>query len=67
MRCYFIRQGHIVDVAFLDKEDDAGRIAQSKQLFESQGKALEAEGFEVWDGKRFVYRYPEGNAAAASS
>ena len=67
MRCYFIRQGHIVSVAFLDKEDDAGRIAQSKQLFESQGTKFEAEGFEVWDGKRFVYRYPEEGAPAASA
>ncbi|HXS05550.1 MAG TPA: hypothetical protein VN723_02075 [Rhizomicrobium sp.] len=59
MRCYFMREGHIVSVEFLDSQDDAGRIAQSKKLFDSKAKSLDADGFEVWDGARFVYRFPE--------
>ena len=59
MRCYFIRQGHIVSVALLDDKDDSGRIAQSRKLFERLGGGMDADGFEVWDGKRFVYRYPQ--------
>lgn len=59
MRCYFMRDGHIMGVELLDQTDDVGRIARSRELFETKGKPEGAEGFEVWDGPRFVYRFPE--------
>ena len=59
MRCYFMSGGHIVDVEMLDETDDAGRIARSRLLFEEKGKPKGYEGFEVWDGARFIYRFPE--------
>ena len=61
MRVYFVKSGHILAVRNLTANDDAARIAEARDLFESDGKKREAEGFEVWDGSRFVYRYPAPN------
>ena len=58
MRCYFMKDGHITAVEFLIDGNDEDRIRQAKQLFEEKGKLAGAEGFEVWDGPRFVFRYP---------
>jgi hypothetical protein len=62
MRCYFMRGGHIAGVEFLTATTDEGRIAESLELFEAKGMTSGAEGFEVWDGPRFVYRFPEEGA-----
>ena len=59
MRCYFKTGARITSVEFLTRSDDAERIAEATALFASKGKASGADGFEVWDGKRFVYRFPE--------
>jgi hypothetical protein len=58
MRCYFTRDGRIQSVETLTAADEAGRIAQAHTLFRTLGKARAAEGFEVWDSGRFVYRFP---------
>lgn len=58
MRCYFIKDGRIASIEFLLQADDEGLVEQSKTLFESNGKPRGAEGFEVWDGARFIYRWP---------
>jgi hypothetical protein len=60
MRCYFMRGGRIAAVEFLTATTDQGRIAESLELFETKGMPTGAEGFEVWDGPRFLYRFPEG-------
>lgn len=60
MRCYFMKDGHISGVAFLEKTTDEDRIAEGRRLFEARGKKDGSQGFEIWDGPRFVYRYPEG-------
>jgi hypothetical protein len=59
MRCYFMKQCHIFKVEFLEAKDDAGRIAEARALFEEKASQIGADGFEVWDGPRFLYRYPE--------
>ncbi|HEX4270269.1 MAG TPA: hypothetical protein VHZ32_02745 [Rhizomicrobium sp.] len=59
MRCYFMHDGHIRAVEILSCIDDQSRIAEARELFETRGKPRGADGFEVWDGKRFVYRFPE--------
>jgi len=59
MRCYFLRQGHIVAVEPLSATEDAGRIEEARTLFQTKRITTGAEGFEVWDRSRFVYRYPE--------
>jgi hypothetical protein len=59
MRCYFMKRGHIAAVEFLTRDTDQERIVESRELFEKKGKPRGAEGFEVWDGPRFVYRFPE--------
>jgi hypothetical protein len=59
MRVYFMRDGHIEAVEYLAATDDIGRIAEALDLFQKKGMPNGAEGFEVWDGGRFVYRWPE--------
>ena len=60
MRCYFMRNGHIAAVEYLTTPDDDGRIAEARELFRSKGASRGADGFEVWDGLRFLYRFPPG-------
>jgi hypothetical protein len=63
MRCFFMKKGRICAVEFLEGSDDEGRIAEAMELFKSRGLAIGAEGFEVWDQARFVYRFvAEGTA-----
>jgi hypothetical protein len=59
MRCYFLKDGHIVAVELLETISDAARIAESLELFGTMGKLRGSDGFEVWDRRRFIYRYPE--------
>ena len=54
MRCYFMKGGHIASVEPLTQNTDEGRIAEAREIFELKGKLVGAEGFEVWDGPRFV-------------
>jgi hypothetical protein len=56
-----MKGGHIAAVEYLTETTDDGRIAEATELFEAKGKPRGAEGFEVWDGPRFVYRYPYKN------
>ncbi len=58
MRVYFMKAGHIAGVEFLHQSTDEGRISEAEKLFAAKGKTAGAEGFEVWDGPRFVYCYP---------
>jgi hypothetical protein len=59
MRCYFIKDGHIAGVELLNQTTDDARIAEARELFALKGLPRGAEGFEVWDRNRFIYRYPE--------
>jgi hypothetical protein len=59
MRCYFMKSCHITSVEFLTSTKDAERIAEARKLFDTKGTQKGADGFEVWDGPRFLYRYPE--------
>lgn len=59
MRCYFMKDGHIALVETLTETTDEALIAEARQLYESTGKPRGAEGFEVWDRGRFIYRFPE--------
>ena len=58
MRCFFMQSGKIANVAFLHEGSDDALIAEAAALFEAKREELKAEGFEVWDHARFVYRYP---------
>ena len=64
MRCYFMRGSHIFGVHNLNATEDAGRIEEANVLFRAKGVPKGADGFEVWDGPRFVYRYPKGQGRA---
>lgn len=58
MRCYFFKGGRITAVEILERDDDPGLIGQSKKLFAEKGQPVGLDGFEVWDGPRFVFRHP---------
>lgn len=59
MRCYFVRDGRIQSVETLTAPDRAARIVEAHTLFRTLGQARMAEGFEVWDSSRCVYRFPQ--------
>ena len=58
MRCYFMKQGHIAGVEFMHSKTDEACIAEAREAYKLNGEPRGAEGFEVWDGPRFLYRYP---------
>jgi hypothetical protein len=58
MRCYFLRGGRIAGVEILPlglSDEDA--IARAHTL--SSKRKGPFDGFEVWDGARFVFRLPD--------
>ena len=59
MRCYFMRGGHIASVEFLEQGLDTDLIKQSHAWFETRNTNQRFDGFEVWDGARRVYVFPE--------
>ena len=59
VRCYFMKDGHIAGVEYLTATEDQARIDEARKLFEATGRTRGADGFEVWDGPRFISRYPE--------
>ncbi len=63
MRCFFMKRGRICSVEYLSGKTDEELIGEARQLFLSKGLAEGAEGFEVWDHTRFIYRFvAEGTA-----
>jgi hypothetical protein len=59
MRCYFMKDGRIASVVFLGASTDDARVTEAKKSFAANRSKYHADGFEVWDGARFVYRFPE--------
>ena len=55
MRCYFMRSGRIEGVTLLKSGPDAALVEEAKSVFAQQA-GQQFDGFEVWDGTRFVYR-----------
>lgn len=58
MRCYFMKDGHITAVRILNRDSDKGLLEQAKIAFYGEGGRATADGFEIWDGPRFVFRFP---------
>lgn len=56
MRCFFMRGTKIANVEFLRGGSDDELIHQALEVFSKQAERA-YDGFEVWDGNRFVYRY----------
>lgn len=67
MRCYFMHDGRIENVEMLREGPDDDLIRQAKALFRQHVALREYDGFEVWSGKRFVYREPPDVQASVSS
>ena len=57
MRCFFMKSGRICAVEYLSGESDVELIRQAQDVFTAKGLPMGAEGFEVWDHARFVYRF----------
>ena len=57
MRCYLIRRGRIETVKVLGVGTDADLVAQAEEQFQKHGGAQKYDGFEVWAGSQFVYRF----------
>ena len=53
-----MRAGHIASVEFLKATSDRELVIEAEELFKTKGRTLGHDGFEVWDGPRFVYRRP---------
>jgi hypothetical protein len=62
MRCYFIRDGHVVGVAMLPGLSDQDAIARAHKL--SARRSGRIDGFEVWDGARLIIRHSDQSAAS---
>lgn len=56
MRCYFTRGNRIEGVTFLKTAPDEELIRQARTLFLAREKTDQFDGFEVWEGTRFIYR-----------
>jgi hypothetical protein len=56
MRCFFMRDGHIVAVEELFGLTHEEAVIKAHELY-SERKSL-YEGFEVWDRTRFLLRHP---------
>ena len=62
MRCYFMRAGRIAGVTFLKSGSDDALIHEAERAFEQAANQL-FDGFEVWDGTRFIYRSDRANCS----
>lgn len=58
MRCFFLKDGHIKSVKFLNANSDDVLIEQAREAFYAHGGRSFADGFEVWEGPRFIFRFP---------
>ena len=58
MRCFFMRRSSILNVAFVADRTDEEAIDEALAAFQKQGQKA-YDGFEVWQGRRFVYCYTE--------
>ena len=67
MRCYLMRNGHIVAVEVLEGiTDDAAAIRMGSENFldRVRDRADYFDGFEIWERDRMVFRYPDDENAA---
>ena len=53
-----MKDGRIACIEHLAETSDPARVVEAKTLFDRKGKARGANGFEIWDQTRFVYRFP---------
>jgi hypothetical protein len=65
MRCYFMRAGRIEGVTFLKAGPDDALIEEAQNAFAQQA-GQQFDGFEVWDGTRFVYRSGASSTPSAA-
>jgi hypothetical protein len=65
MRCYFMRDGQIVDVEPIVALSDEEAINKARKLFDSRDDPL--DGFDVWHRGRMVFRHLISEASKSSS
>jgi hypothetical protein len=62
MRCYFMRDGHIVSVEELPGLSDEEAIRKGRELFEARKTRSAFDGFEVWKLKQMLIQHPPPTA-----
>ena len=62
MRCYFLRGGRIEAVELLESGSDDDMIAQARALHQVHASMQPIDSFEIWSGRRFVYRWGASHA-----
>lgn len=63
MRCFFMKNGHISGVEYLTAKGDDALIEEAHEAFKVKGALQGADGFEIWDRARFVYRFEAAGAS----
>jgi hypothetical protein len=63
MRCYFIKNAHIVGVEDLSGSTDKEAIEKAHALFAD--RADNPDGFEVWELSRIVWQQPKPETPSA--
>lgn len=63
MRCYFFKEGRIEGVELLKQGSDDDLIRQAKLLYQERTTIQAFDGFEIWSGRRFIYRSPAPDIA----
>lgn len=59
MRCYLMRDGHIVSVEAVPGLPDDETVKRAWEIFEEKQKSgFKYDGFEVWELSRKVFQYP---------
>jgi len=67
MRCYFLRAGQIEAVELLEYGSDEQLIAQAHALHEVRVKTHSVDRFEIWSGRRLVYRFSKDGGVKDAS
>jgi hypothetical protein len=67
MRCYFLREGRIEAVELLESGSDEDMIAQARALYQVHASMQPVDSFEIWSGRRFVYRWAALHADKSGS
>jgi hypothetical protein len=62
MRCYFIRDNQIEAVELLKAAPD-DQVIREAAFLAYRLKSLRWQRYEIWEGRRLVYRYPPGTSS----
>jgi hypothetical protein len=62
-----LREGRIEAVELLESGSDEDMIAQARALYQVHASMQPVDSFEIWSGRRFVYRWAALHADKSGS